>query len=175
MHSLLNLVAWLFLLVTSIGAGYAVCRVLHLPLSPRLDTVVISLAIGLGLLIYGVAALGFAHLLRSSFLLCWLGLVFAFSVVGHALLWRQSNTEIHSTGLAEVTVYPRRGTNLILMLLMVAFLLSTMVPPMNGDTLYTYLDIPRQYLDRGGIVPLPYEVLSNLPMNIPMLSVLTVV
>ena len=52
------------------------------------------------------------------------------------------------------------------------YLFSTMAPPLDGDTLHSYLDVPRQFIEAGGIVPLPYELHSHLPLNIQMLSIL---
>lgn len=176
MHSLFNLSVWLFLLAVAIGAGYVIRRMLRVPASPWLDTVLISLALGLGLLIYGMAGLGALHLLRPSFVLAWLLVVAALALWGGWQIWQQrAEPRDDKTSEPEPTVYPMWGIYLALGGFAIAYLLSTMVPPLDGDTLHSYLDIPRQYVDAGGIIPLPYELHAALPMNIQMLSALALV
>lgn len=176
MHSLFNLSVWLFLLAAAIGAGYTLYRALRLPASPWLDTTLISLALGFGLLIYGTAGLGALHLLRPSFVLAWLAVVTLVAFWGGWQMWqRRAGLRDNKTPEHELTVYPMWAIYLALGGFAIVYLLSTMAPPLDGDTLHSYLDIPRQYLDAGGIIPLPYELHATLPMNIQMLSALALI
>ena len=171
MHSLVNLLIWILLLASAVGAGYAAYRALKLPLSPGLDILLISLVMGLGLFIYGVAALGFLHLLRTPFVMSWMALVSVLSVWGCWLLWREPvRFEAYFERVPVSSVYPLWGIKLALAAFFIVYLLSTLAPPMDGDSLIAYLDVPRQYLDAGAIIPLPYETHGTLPMNIQILS-----
>lgn len=171
MHSLINLLVWALLLMSAIGAGYVIYRALKLPLSPRIDTLLISAAVGISLFIYGTAALGFLHLLQAPLILGWVILVSVLALWGY---WQLRHIPIRFEVCLEpksvLSVYPIWGIKLALAGFFIVYLLAALAPPMNGDDLHSYLDIPRQYLDAGGIIPLPYELLSNLPMNIQMLS-----
>ena len=176
MHSLANLLVWILLLASAVGAGYAAYRALKLPLSPGLDTLLVSAAMGLGLFIYGVAALGFLHLLRRPLILGWVILVSLLALWGYWRLWRESvRLEANLEHKAVPFVYPAWSIKSALAAFFVVYLLSTLAPPMDGDSLHSYLDIPRQYVDAGALIPLPYELHSTLPMNIQMLSAMALV
>lgn len=171
MHSIVNLSVWILLLASATGAGYTIYRALNLPLSPRLDTLLISLAMGLGLLIYGMAALGFLGLLRMPLILGWVILLSVLALWGYWRLWREPvrfGADLERQAVPPV--YPLWGIKLALAAFLIVYLLSTLAPPMDGDSLIAYLDVPRQYLDAEAITPLPYETHSTVPMNIQMLS-----
>ena len=171
MHSLANLLVWILLLASAVGAGYVVYRQVNLPLSPRLDTLLISAAMGLGLLIYGTTTLGFLHLLRTPLILGWIILVSVLALWGYWRLWRAPvRFEACFEREPVSPVYPMWGIKLALTAFFILSLLGTLVPPMDGDSLHSYLDIPRQYLDAEAVIPLPYELHSTSPMNIQMLS-----
>jgi len=146
-------------------------RVIGLPRILKLDTLLMSVALGIGILIYGVAGLGFARLLTPHYIMSWVILCSALSVIGLTILYRQIKICEDSTGnIPRMTVFPLWGIGSFLLLFGLVYMLSTLAPPMNGDDLHSYLDVPRQYLDAQGIIPLPYEIHSHLPLNIQMLS-----
>ena len=171
MHSMGSLLIWLSLIISAGGSGYLIYRAFNLPSSTRLETLLVSFAIGLGLFIYGTAALGFFHILSIPFIFLMAGFVSLLSIVGYYYLWREySILESDLKYRNATSVYPLWGIKLASGLFFFVYFLSTLTPPLDGDTLHSYLDIPRQYLDAKLIIDLPYELLSILPMNIQMLS-----
>ena len=71
LHSLANLLAWFLILVVAMGSGYLVTLALRLPRLSLLELSLISTALGLGLLIYGTAVLGFLQLLFPDYFDWW--------------------------------------------------------------------------------------------------------
>ncbi len=173
MHTMWNLAAWVLVLGAATGAGHLIFRWIRVPTSPLMDTTLVSFALGMGLLAVGVAGLGWLHLFQPTTILGWFAIV---GVLAISEVWHVRKAGFRFAGRKpqslEHSVYPIRWLLAFAGVFAVVFLLSTMAPPLDGDTLHSYLDVPRQFLEAGGIIPLPYELLSHLPLNIQMLSIL---
>lgn len=157
------------------SAGHVLFKALRLPQTPRQDTAVLSVALGLGLLVVGTSALGWLGLFQRAWLLAWFGAV---AVVALGNAWYQWMHRGRS-GISMVLrlppcrTYPAWMYAGTLIAFALAYLAYAMTPPLEGDTLHSYLDVPRQFLEAGRILPLPYELHSSVPLNVQMLSVLS--
>jgi hypothetical protein len=121
-----------------------------------------------------VGVLGFLDAYSSAWIVSGFAVLGALSIAGFAVAYRSGQFEGGDViDGQEDTVFPSRLLMVALVGFALAYLFSTMAPPLDGDTLHTYLDVPRQFLDEGGIVELPYELLSTVPLNVQMLSVLS--
>ena len=175
-HSLFLLLMWGVVVASAAFAGASLWRGLRLPRLPWLDQVAFGSGLGLLLLIYGTALLGVLGRLSSTTAAGLLGIV---ALAGLPALWglrrglsvAGPGAQNEQVGLS-LSVRSRRGVVFALAAFGVVYLISTMAPPLDGDTLHSYLDVPAQYVRAGCIVPLPYEPLSHLPLNVQMLSTL---
>jgi hypothetical protein len=152
------------------GLGRKVQRWLKLDGLTRLERTVFGLSAGLGVLAYGVLALGLVGLLRPRAILLWLVLAGVWS-------WREW-TEILE-GLPDWLAQQfhalqrsRLDGKAWLMsagLIAVLTLLQALTPPWDYDGLMYHLQGPRFFLEAGRIVLLPDIWQANGPLTIEML------
>ena len=176
MVSLFNLLIWLGILAVVAGVGYSVYRSLRLNSTFTAEVLVLSTGFGFAALIYGTAAVGWVGLLRPSAMYILIGF---FTVLAFVGTWRWHRIaavpkDVHilaPQSPAELTTtFNPKWIVIALVTYSIVFLLSTMAPPLEGDTLHTYLDVPNKYARAGSIIPLEYELIDNLPLNMQMLS-----
>ncbi|MEW6740167.1 MAG: glycosyltransferase family 39 protein [Nitrospirota bacterium] len=162
-NSILNVLLWLFILIVSVGSGIVIYKLFRFKPSSRAEIIIISFGFGLLLLIYPTAAFGFLGLLKPAMAYLLLGILSIISIRGGRLLKEQLEERFGKKILNRLLLSA-------LCIISVFYLLSTMAPPLDGDTLHSYLDVPRKYVYAGAIIPLPYEFLSHQPLNMQMLS-----
>lgn len=165
---------WIGIIAIAVGSGYAILRMFCLPSSSPGEAAVMSGGLGLGLLMYGTAGLGILQRLNPPFVTAGMAAVAMLALWGGLCFWReQHGSGRQRSGDHQDVVYPAAAVYVALGLFAVVYLLSAMVPPLDGDTIHSYLDVPKQFVVAGGIVPLPYELHSILPLNLQMLSALS--
>ncbi|MBI4312525.1 MAG: hypothetical protein HY681_12205 [Chloroflexi bacterium] len=175
MHLVWNVAVWVLMVAVAVLAGRALLKALRVPAVPFLDTVALSLGLGLGLLAVGVSVLGWFGLFQRSWVVGWfsavgiLGLGNAWYMWAKGIRWGFSDFAV----TRHASVYPAWMYLLPLAAFAAVYFAYSMTPPLEGDTLHSYLDVPRQLLEAGGIVPLPYELHAPVPLNVQMLSVLS--
>lgn len=139
------------------------------------DRLVLGVATGLGLMIYSTAALGGLGLLTPT----WVAACLVMLTIPAALQlprmirdFSRTNRTKGETGnrWADGGPLPRWLLTALLVSFGLIFLFSGLTPPIDGDTLHSYLHVPRQFLDVGRILQLPFEVHANVPLNVQMLS-----
>ena len=175
-HSLLTSLIWLAIMFTVIGSGLAVGRLLHLSGWDKdsLGQMLLAAGFGFGLLICGMAVLGWLGLLRPAWAWGLFAVLASLALWGFYKQWRHGQVPLSSVRPvsleSQAQRLPNRWLLLLLLLFGLLFFLSDMAPPLEGDTLHSYLDVPAQFIRAGKILPLPYEVHSHLPLNVQMLS-----
>lgn len=177
MPVLLNIPILVLLLAIIIGAGHFLLRRLVLTHVTPLEQCFLSLGLGLGLVVYGATAFGFLGFLRPLYI--W-GYIF---VLGLVATWEFRAWRLEPRSWAvDPSINPRVGDPWpswalvsLIALFGIIYLISNMAPPLDGDTLHSYLNAPRRFVDAGRIYHLPYIVHSVIPLNIQMLSAVALV
>jgi hypothetical protein len=159
-----------FLLLLAAGTGLRLLRWLRLEGPGSLERALFAVPLGLGVLAYGVLALGLVGLLRPWAILLWLLLV-------AALTWREWGGVV--AGLrAWLSRQPRAWAGLSAMrkaMLLLAgailflALLQALSPPNDYDGLMYHLQGPRLFLERGRLFLLPDLWQANGPFTVEML------
>ncbi len=171
-HNLLNFLIWLCILAIVLGSGLVLYRRLNLKATRPGEAVMLSAGLGFVFLIYVTAALAWIGWLRPLSIFLWLGVLSVVAFRGYQGWnpWRiDYMSRDQKTDLPE-EVKVTRWLWLALSGVAFAYVLSAMAPPLDGDTVHTYLDVPRRYAHSGGIVSLPFEVFASIPLNMQMLS-----
>ena len=173
LNSLINILLLFYILTVATGSGLLVYRWLRLKTNLQLEVLVLSAGFGILALIYGTAAMAWMDWLIPTAVYGWLIFLSTIAVFGF-LTWKRSpgrylfvDQRENQDGMAKISPWLLLALGVICF----AYLLSTMAPPLDGDTLHSYLDVPRRYVNAGGIVLLNFEPLVSQPMNIHMLSV----
>ena len=172
LNTLLNLMAWLFVVAIATGSGLVIYRRLRLSSSWPAEVLVLSAGFGFLLIIYGTAALALIGWLRPAPVYSWSAIIALLAVVGFRQ-WRARRVDYVIAPEGDKQDGDKSELRWLwvpLGLMSLSFLVSAMAPPLDGDTLHSYLEVPRRYLDAGGILELPYEFFASLPLNIQMLS-----
>jgi hypothetical protein len=136
----------------------------------RLEQAVFGLAIGLGILAYGVLVISLVGLLRPWAILLWLLLVSIWS-------WRDwraiaDNIPRWLTDGFQAWHTARFGKKLLLIvmgLILVLTLLQALSPPTDPDGLIDHLQVPKLFLQAGRMYPMPDLVFANYPFTIELL------
>ena len=172
LNSLVNLLAWIFVIAIATGSGLLIWRWLRLSGVWAGEILVVSAGFGFMAIIYGTAALGGSSLLQPAPIYVLSGLLTVVAALG----FREWKSQMAGSTLVDHGVQQADGHGwarwlwLPFGIMGMAFLLSAMTPPLEGDTLHSYLEVPRRYLDAGAIIDLPYEFFASLPLNMQMLS-----
>jgi hypothetical protein len=171
-NSALNLVSLVFVVTIAIGTGLLIFRQLKLGIAWSGEVLVVSAGFGFIAIVYGTAALGAVSLLKSTPIYAWSALLALLAVLG---FWhwkpRSDDGERADANLEwELRGLWGRWPLLVLGAIGVVMLLSAMTPPLEGDTLHSYLEVPRRYVDAGRFIDQSHELLASLPLNMQMLS-----
>jgi hypothetical protein len=160
----------LFLLITAVAIGNLVIRWSRLVVANWLTQVCMCAGIGITVLVYVTLLLGALHLLWTwSFLAILLGAL---------LIVPLEIPELVEQGIEEWKTHrPRlQPVDYVLLGLLTGALippfLSALVPPYSWDAQVYHLTIPKLYLEHHGICYVPFNVYSNMPLNIDMLFLL---
>jgi hypothetical protein len=167
----LGLLCLVVLLAGSLG--WKVQRWLRLGGLTRLERAVFALPIGLGILAYGVLALGFVGVLRPWALLLWLAAVGCWTrrEWGAIVDWAFCGLPRRLRALVDLPL----GEKLLLVLgggVLVFVLSQSLSPPYGYDSLMYHLQAPRLFLSAGRVYLLPDIWQSNGPFTIEMLFTL---
>ena len=164
----LGLLALILLLSGCLGGS--VLRHLRLRDLTRLEQAIFAVPVGLGILAYGVLALGLVGLLRPGPILVWLAAVAVWTSV--ACRCPVGNLSGLSPGVEGA---PRESKGFEKWLLIVGGLiaascvLQALAPPWTYDALMYHLQGPRLFLQAGRLTPLPDVWQANGPSTIEML------
>ena len=164
----LGLLAFVLLLAGSLG--WKVQRLLRLESLSDLERAVFGLALGLGILAYGVLVLGLIGVLRPLALFLWL------LVVG-LWTWREWSEFIgrmpgwlaRKLRQASTLAWWQKAILAIAGLLLGMSLLDSLTPPWDYDALMYHLQAPRLFLEEGRLLLLPDTWQANGPLTIEML------
>ncbi len=152
------------------GTGYRLLRRFSLPLSPS-EMTVFGVPLGLGIVAYGVLALGLFGWLNAAALAGWLVALMAFS-------WREWTRMAANLSLRAGWQRWRRwhiGYKVVFGATTVIFGLSALqalTPPWNYDGLMYHLQAPRLFLQAGRIAFQPENWPANYPLTTEMLYTL---
>lgn len=167
---MIELALMLLLLLLAYSVGAWVLRLFKVDYSP-LESFAISVGLGFGIiayLIFFLGIMGLLYTLTARILLLFL-LIIAFpNIKSISVRLFKNKFSLRNFKLS------RLGTIVALILLghIVVNLITDMAPPMEGDTLHTYLAIPKIWIRNHKIVEIPYLAPSYMPANIQMLSTL---
>ena len=155
------------------GLGWKVLRRLGLRELTALERAVFALPLGLGILAYGVLALGLLGLLDSRALLFWL---LAVGIMSWSE-WSELVARLPGWMSCQLRGFRglRWGEKAILLvggLVLGLSLLHALTPPWDYDGLMYHLLAPRLFLQAGQILPLPDTWQANGPFTIEMLYTL---
>jgi hypothetical protein len=156
------------IVVTAIGLGRRGLRLSGVSPANLLDELVLSLAIGLGLLSLVGSALGFIGFLRWEIAWILFLAMMAVGVLPAADLLRAYFPEL------KADLLQMRGIHVLvtgfICLGLLLYFISAFHPPIEGDTLAGYLATPKRYVQLSRIAPLSASFYDDLPLNIQMLS-----
>ncbi|MCC6441869.1 MAG: glycosyltransferase family 39 protein [Armatimonadetes bacterium] len=166
------------------GAGIACLRLIHVPVNSTAERVLFGLPLGLGILAYGILALGLAGQLSSGPVAAWLAILAAIALLqtrpGPAL----PQAHAAPAGVAVAPAHPLPRDKGIIPwrvggLACGAFLLfclgiGTLAPPSGNewDSLSYHLAVPKIYLGQHAIRYIPFIHHSNFPFLLEMLYTL---
>ncbi|MFQ5685051.1 MAG: ArnT family glycosyltransferase [Candidatus Scalindua sp.] len=171
-NSFINLFIWFFLLVIATGIGLLFFKYLSLKTTRKIEVFVLSAGLGFVHLTYGITVIAWLKLLNTTTIYVWLGILTIAAVIGFQQWRTRQCCFVSGVRSPDHERKPHSTLWLILGIISVLYLLCTMTPPLDGDTLHSYLDVPRRYVYAGGFVPLPFEPLASQPLNMQMLSAL---
>jgi len=155
------------------GLGLKISRWLRiLPLS-YLETIVFAVPMGLGVIAYGILALGLLGLLEAQYFILWFVILFFWSFQDW---WELTLT---GTNTLREAIHTFKRINIGKKLLLVAFILiftltmfQALTPPWDYDGLMYHLQGPHLFLDTGKLVSLPDNWSANGPLTTEMLYML---
>jgi len=157
-------------LLVSGGIGQRIITYLRVTPTSYLETIVLTVPLGLGVFSYGILALGFLGLLHAHFFLFWYIFLFywSFQEWWHLAITGMVKFKETLCTFRQITII--RGL-LVFVILMILFitLLQTLTPAWDHDGLMYHLQGPRIFLDSGRILPLPDVWQANGPFTIEML------
>ncbi|MBI4538179.1 MAG: glycosyltransferase family 39 protein [Gemmatimonadetes bacterium] len=171
MNSVVNLLLAGVVALVCVAAG----RTLLLGLRPggvrRYEAVVLSAGLGFGVVVYGMALLGFAGLFRPA--TAW-GLLTVLAVLGGWGWWRHPGWTAWDAGEGECGAlsWPVKALATVGLAYFVGYTAVALAPTLEGDSTATYLLLAREYARRGRIVSVDYAYTNTLPLNGQMLSTL---
>jgi hypothetical protein len=163
-----NLVLCAGFFVAAFGLGGAVLERFFPAARPRLESLIFSLALGFAGMTLLVFFLGVLHGLKTwLFLPLYLGL----TAWGVWSLWQRRRDFSSGWGWwrGSRPALSDRALNAVLMLVLALEVLNAALPELFFDSLVYHLGVPAQWLQHGGVVPLPTVFFSNLPMGVEML------
>ena len=156
----------LLVLYTASGLGRLILRLLGIGALDPLLGLVFSIAAGLGVLAYGVLALGLVSLLRPAAVFVWVG-------IATAVAWRE--TLVHGPGWGDPLQPFRRlspglkaGLGAALAVLVLS-LVQALTPVWDYDGLMYHLQGPALFLKAGRLMLLPDLWQANGPLSAEML------
>lgn len=164
----IGLLALALLLAGSLG--WKILRWLRLPEIGKLEKALFAPPIGLGLMAYGVLALGLAGILRPWAILLWLAALLVWARREAASLIAGLPNAVH--GLIRRWRAAGSGPRAVLLLAMAIFGVAGMQalsPPADYDALMYHLQAPKLFLQAGRIYFLPDLWQANSPLTIEML------
>lgn len=157
-------------LLIAAGWGYLILRGIKLSGLTPLEVATFSIVIGLGVIAYGVLALGLIGWLTAPAISLWL-------ILSAAVTWRERqwvlgamptwSRRAKSAGKA-LKIWQRLGLLAALCIGMLT-LLQALTPPWDYDGLMYHLQGPRLFLQAGRIIVLPDNWQANGPFTIEML------
>lgn len=139
------------------------------------EEILFSLALGQGIIAYGILFLGLLGGLNKNFLIGGLSILFLFSLPYQKEWWRTLWGGLRGCLflLSESSWVEKVGAGVILLLLF-GTLLGALAPPagFDWDGLSYHLAVPKVYLREGRIFYIPYDHHSNFPFTLQMLFTL---
>jgi hypothetical protein len=168
--SLLTLVLTGLVILSCTGVGYSVLQRTSFALLSRVERFVFAAGTGIVFLILLLALLGFVGLLFP--IVGW-GTVVLFGLTGWPGLRALSRGWSPSTWgwwrslprFAQVMVVITAAYGLV-------YLLTGLAPPLEGDSLFGYLVLPREYARQHRIIVVDYAYGWWFPQNMPVLATL---
>jgi hypothetical protein len=155
------------------GLGSKVLRWMRIEGITLLERGLFAVPIGLGIIAYGVLALGLAGLLRSWSIFTWLLLLWIWA-------WRElkriADQFPASLGNSFGSWRGLRGEykafSIITGIILIATIVQCLAPPVEPDALIYHLQAPRLFLQAGKIGPIPDFTPAAFPFTIEMLFTL---
>ena len=154
------------------GLGRTLLRLAGLAPAARSVRLALSVGLGFGVLVYVQVALGFAGAFERPVAWVVLALMVLVGVWGGLhwrpapperplFLWRSISLSLH---------WPYVAVALAIAVYAIGYLIVSLAPTLEGDSLAGYLLTARDYARDGAIVPVEYAYTSVFPANGPMLS-----
>ena len=164
---------WGLVLLLAGGIGLKVLRWFNLNNLTRIDRAVFGLAIGFGIIAYGVTALGLVGILQTWAILFWLLIIAIIS-------WREWTDIVGSTRIYLHEFQKSwRGLSLWKKLIFIAtgstfflFLFYALAPPIDPDGLVDHLLVPKLFLQANRYFPDREMIYANYPFTIESLFVI---
>jgi hypothetical protein len=160
-------------LLLAAGLGSRMLRWMKVEDLSSLETALFAVPIGLGIIAYGVLALGLAGLLQSWSIFIWLLLLWVWA-------WRElkriadrfpaSLRDLGGRWLGLRGEY--KAFSIITSIILIATVVQCLAPPVEPDALIYHLQAPRLFLQAGGIAPMPDFTPAAFPFTIEMLFTL---
>jgi hypothetical protein len=152
------------------GLGRKVQRNLELEGLARLEQAVFGLAIGLGIVAYGILVISLAGLLRPWAILLWLILVSIWTwsdwraIADNIPGWLRDGFQAwHKLGFGKKLLL------IVMGLILVLTLLQTLSPPTDPDGMIDHLQVSKLFLQAGRMYPMPDLVFANYPFTVELL------
>ncbi|MEW6515744.1 MAG: hypothetical protein AB1439_02400 [candidate division FCPU426 bacterium] len=153
----------------ALGNGLFIIEKLFPAERPKLEKCLLSFAVGFALLILLTFFLG---VLGGYHMLIYLALYAVYVSWGLRNIYRQRHV-LKTTSLSwwwgYKPVLSDRVLGVVIVLLVVLEYFAANVPECFWDSLLFHLAVPAQYIVHGGILPIPGNLFSNLPLGIEML------
>jgi 4-amino-4-deoxy-L-arabinose transferase-like glycosyltransferase len=170
LHSIINLGLLILCALALIGYGAALSRLLRLKLWSLAALIAYGLAIGLGaasLALFGLGLLGWLTPTAGwALLIGGLALVpFRRALFGDA--WAALRSRLAGWRMAGLAYWALGG---LLIVQAGLNLIGDLAPPLEGDTMVSYLLVPREWVRAGAYVQPTHIWASTLPGNVMMLS-----
>lgn len=170
LNSLLTLILVCFILSIAWAVGEKILRTIKIRELSPVENAIFGLPAGIGVIASGVFYLGITGHFSTWPFLAWLLILGVWSSgelvrIANILRGRLASLFQYTTK----TRLELRAISLCCLLILILTFIQALTPPWDADGLIYHLQVPRMWLQQGGIKPIPQFWEANYPMNIEML------
>ena len=153
----------LFMFIT-IGSGLLICNYCKIKFKNIEQLFVLSFGFGVVVIIYSTIIMSALNQLNFIFILILCSILLLLIIFNIKLSSFKKIESIFGDS------FKKSGFIYAIFIIAATYLLSAMAPLLDGDSIHTYLDLPKKYIYKGGLGSFSYELYNSGPLNMQMLS-----
>ena len=146
------------------GNAYMICSYCNIKFKNIVELFVLSFGFGVVVIVYSTTVMSALNQLNFIFILTLCSILSINIIYNIDLSFLKKIKFIFSDSFKpSIFIYS-------IFFMLIIYLLSAMAPLLDGDSIHTYLDLPKKYIYKGGLGSFPYELYNSGPLNMQMLS-----